>query len=333
MGVAINDRKILIPEQKSNMIQIIRAIAIFAVILIHDCPPDDWQVYSRPFVNFAVAMFLFLSGYLTKAEHHDWKKFSWKRISRVLVPYIIWSLLYSIISVRQISKLPFVLLTTTAYVHLYYVFVYIQFVLLTPFMIWLAKSKYRVLGWLVTPVSILIYMWYCHVTGQKPNVYVAIFWHDCCLEWFIFYYLGLMLGNKLIDCRLSMKTLVILYVISIPLQMAEGYVWRAIGADDFGGQSKLTAIATSVIAILIAYRVLENGNVNIRNRFLRLVGDYSFGIYLSHLLIRIVLMHLPLYPSIVYPFNSMILLLVSFCFCYYGYKLLGDKYGKLLGFK
>ena len=329
----VTQRQPAISEQKSNMIQIIRAFAIIAVALIHDCPPDEWQVYSRPFVNFAVAMFLFLSGYLTRDEHRDWKKFYFNRISRVLIPYIIWSLLYSIIMVKDASKLPFVLLTTTAYFHLYYVFVYIQFVLLTPLMLWLAKSKYRALGWLVTPVSIIAYMWYCHNMGQSPDIYVSIFWRDCCFGWFVFYYLGLMLGNKLIDCRLSMKTLIILYLISMPLQMAEGYVLWKIGAEDFGGQLKLTAVISSVIAVLIAYKVLENGYVDIRNKYLRLLGDYSFGIYLSHLLIRIVLNHVPYYTSIFYPLNSIILVTISLCFCYYGNKFLGKKVSRLLGLK
>ena len=152
------------------MIQILRAFAIIAVVLIHDCPPDGWQVYFRPFINYAVAIFLFLSGYLTNAKRRDWKRFYKNRITRVLIPYIIWSLLYSVITVKDISKLPFALLTTSAYLHLY-------------------------------PASILVYMWYCHAMGQSPDVYVALFWHDCCLGWFIFYYLGLMLGNKLIDCK------------------------------------------------------------------------------------------------------------------------------------
>ena len=329
---AIN-RQTAVSEQKSNLIQILRAFAIIAVVLIHDCPPDGWQVYFRPFINYAVAIFLFLSGYLTKAERRDWKRFYKNRITRVLIPYVIWSLLYSVITVKDISKLPFALLTTSAYLHLYYIFVYIQFVLLTPLLIWLAKSRYRILGWLVTPVSILVYMWYCHAMGQSPDVYVALFWHDCCLGWFIFYYLGLMLGNKLIDCRLSIKTLLALYLISLPLQMAEGFVLRGIGAPDFGTQVKLTAVLTSVIAILIAYRVLEDGKVNMENRFLKLVGDYSFGIYLSHLLIRIVLMHIPYYSSIIYPVNSMILTAVSLGFCYFGNKVLGNKMGRWLGLK
>lgn len=40
-------------------IQAFRGIAIIAVIIIHTIPKGEWQIYCRPFVNYAVALFLF----------------------------------------------------------------------------------------------------------------------------------------------------------------------------------------------------------------------------------------------------------------------------------
>ena len=53
-------------KPKNNTIQIFRALAIIAVVMIHTCPSGEWQVFCRPFINFSVATFLLLSGYLTK---------------------------------------------------------------------------------------------------------------------------------------------------------------------------------------------------------------------------------------------------------------------------
>ena len=82
-------------------IQILRAIAVIAVVMIHTTPAGQWQVFCKPIINFAVATFIFLSGYLTKTDNDNWLKFYVRRITRVLVPYIIWTAIYSIPDIRS----------------------------------------------------------------------------------------------------------------------------------------------------------------------------------------------------------------------------------------
>ena len=144
---------------KSNMVQVFRALAIFAVVMIHTSPSGIGQVYSRPFINFAVATFLFLSGYLTKIENDNWGSFFKKRIIRVLIPYVIWSVIYTVYS-RHLDKLPYNLLTAQATVPFYFIFVYIQFVLLTPLLGKLAKSRFQFLGWFVSPIAVIVFKYY-----------------------------------------------------------------------------------------------------------------------------------------------------------------------------
>lgn len=55
----------IISQEQSKRIQVIRGIAIIAVVLIHTCPYGMIQVICRPMVNFCVATFSFLSGMLT----------------------------------------------------------------------------------------------------------------------------------------------------------------------------------------------------------------------------------------------------------------------------
>ena len=59
--------------QKDNNIQILRGIAIVAVVFIHNTPAGG-QIICRPFLNFAVGLFLFLSGMLTKTSTWNPKK-------------------------------------------------------------------------------------------------------------------------------------------------------------------------------------------------------------------------------------------------------------------
>ncbi len=321
---------------KNNFIQIVRAFAIIAIVMIHTCPPGEWQIICRPFLNFSVATFLFLSGYLTKVENENWYAFYKKRIIRVIVPYIIWTVLYclpAIIVYKDVMILFKNLITAKAAAPLYYIFVYIQFVILTPWLGKLAKSKFQFLGWLIAPVSVILFKYYSLLSGVEFNSYISLIWSDACLGWFTFYYLGLILGNKIINKDYSLKTLSILYLISIVLQMGEGYGWYLLGENNCGTQIKLTSFLTSSIFLLIIYTMLKNKKFEIKNKVLRLLGDYSFGIYLCHIMVMTCLSIIPFYRTIPFPVNSIIIITISLACCYISNKILGEKFSSWLGLR
>ena len=318
---------------RNNMVQIFRALAVIAVVLIHTTPSGYCQVFFRPFVNFAVALFLFLSGYLTKVENDNWGAFYKKRIIRVIIPYVIWTVLYALVA-RQLNKLPENLLTANVIVPMYYIFVYIQFVLLTPLLGRLAKSRYQFLGWFVAPTTIMVFNYYWLYTGTEINPSIKLIWNDSCFGWFTFYYFGLILGNRIIEKHYSLKILAIIYFAAIVLEMAEGFVWLKLGGKNCGTQLKLTTILTSTIFLLIVYTILQRGRFDIKNRFLRMVGDYSFGIYLCHVMVLNFLKGFnTIYEYIPFPINAVIVLLVSLCFCHFTCRVCGEKVGKWLGLR
>lgn len=302
---------------RDQKIQIFRALAIIAVVMIHTTPPGEWQVFCKPFINFAVAAFIFLSGYLTKAENDDWMAFYRRRIMRVAVPYVIWTVIYSLfdmITGNPVSLLKN-LLSANANVSLYYIFVYVQFVLLTPLIGRLAKSRYCFFGWLVSPVSVIIFKYYGLFAGVELNKHVALLWSDLCIGWFTFYYLGMMLGNNIIHRQYNLRNLVILYVASIVLQMGEGYVWSLYDMAGCGSQLKLSALLTSAIAMLIMFALLKNEKWQPRSSLLTTIGDNSFGIYLCHLMVMELLGYIPYYSSIPFPVNSVIVVFLSLSLC------------------
>ncbi len=55
MGAVKHKAKI----RKDEYIQFLRGCAMIAVVLIHCLPQADWILFLRPFLNCAVAMFLF----------------------------------------------------------------------------------------------------------------------------------------------------------------------------------------------------------------------------------------------------------------------------------
>lgn len=321
---------------RNNMIQIFRALSIIAVVMIHTTPNGEWQVFCRPFINFAVATFLFLSGYLTKIENDNWFAFCKKRIVRVIIPYIIWTIVYTLPSVLSGGSPLMIavnLIIAKATYTLYYIFVYIQFVLLTPWLGKLAKSKYRHWGWAVAPISIIIFKYSVLLLGITPNAYVSILWSDACLGWFTFYYLGLLLGNKIISPNYSLKTLVILYLVSIILQIAEGYGWLLLGENNCGTQIKLSSLLTSSLFLLIVYTILNTSTIKVNNKYLRSLGDYSFGIYLCHPMVMIILGAAPYYSKSPYMVNTTIVLCISWGCCLIANKILGKRLSGWLGLK
>lgn len=318
---------------RNHKVQILRALAIIAVVLIHTCNGGYWQVVIRPFINFAVALFIFLSGYLTKIENDNWLLFFKRRITRVAIPYAIWTVIYTFPS-TNIKEYIFNLLTTQASPILYYIFVYIQFVLLTPFLAKLSRLKYNWIGFLVAPLSIFGYKYTVLIFDLHPSGYLNIFWSVSCLGWFTYYYLGLLLGNKVIVRAYKWCPLLILYGFSIVFQILEGYVlYKYFGEANCGTQVKLSSLITSSIFCLIAYKYLTYSEMNTNSRLLSMLGDYSFGIYLVHILVMIVLgRFVSAYSSLPFVMNSTIVLFICLVVVFFGRKICGNKLSRFVGF-
>ena len=77
----------------SHKIQILRGLAIIAVVFIHNTPGGLSQVVIRPFLNFCVGLFLFLSGMMSDARRWN----PGKRVAKVLIPYGVWTLIYVVL--------------------------------------------------------------------------------------------------------------------------------------------------------------------------------------------------------------------------------------------
>lgn len=143
----------------NKKIQIMRGLSIIAVIVIHTYNTYAWGGYGviiRPLVNFAVGIFIFLSGYLTKEnENGVYRDIIYRRIKKIIVPYIIWSFIFAIVNRRINTFIPDVFMSKCNGIY-YFILVYIQMVLLIPVTFKLLRSRFSKLGWFVTPVSIFL---------------------------------------------------------------------------------------------------------------------------------------------------------------------------------
>lgn len=166
----------------SNKIQILRGLAIVAVVFIHNTPGGISQVVFRPFLNFSVGLFLFMSGMLSNAEKWNPKN----RILKVIIPYSIWTLIYVVISSYSTPlQIPLLfikeLVLGNAAAIMYFIFVYCEFTLLIPLIDKLARSKYRYLGFVITPIEIIVMRLIPMLVDIDFNGYIAAARNLSCL--------------------------------------------------------------------------------------------------------------------------------------------------------
>ena len=198
-------------QNKSYKIQVLRGLAIIAVVFIHNTPNGLPQVWCRPFLNFSVGCFLFLSGMLSNAQRRN----PTKRIMKVIIPYVIWTLPYVIVrNIKQPGQIPasylWNLITAGAVPIMYYILVYCELVLIMPLIDRIARSKYKYLGFLISPLEIIFIRLIPLITGYQMNEYFKIVMSISCLGWFTYYYLGYLLGNKIIQLQISTPGLLLI---------------------------------------------------------------------------------------------------------------------------
>ena len=309
-----------------------RGLAIIAVVCIHNTSSGLEQVWVRPFLNFSVGLFLFLSGLLSNAK--NWNP--GKRIIKVIRPYIIWTLVYVTIgNIKTPSCIPIsyakaLLLANSAAV-MYYVFVYCQFTLLIPLINKLAHSKVLYLGFLITPIEIILMRYIPLYTGFELNSYILKIQSFSCLGWFTYFYLGYLIGNKIFKINISTIKLEIMLALSIVLQIGEGYLQFTLGELNCGTQLKLSSIITGVLFSFLAYKYIATDEYKCESKVLEILGNNSFGIYFSHLAVMSVLAHVPYYTQyFIFPINALVTIFITLICVIIGKKILG-KNAKYLG--
>ena len=318
-------------NEMSNKVQICRAIAIIAVVIIHNCPQEYEGIVIRCFVNFAVALFIFLSGYLTKLNNNNIKDFYKKRLLRVFIPYCIWSVLYTIASNIWVNFI-FNFITGQCCGIYYFIIVYIQLTILVPWISKLIKSKYWKLGFMITPIFIFIEYIFFLSNKQITSPYNGLFFG----VWFIFFYLGMCIRNGNIRISLNYKKLYYLFIVGYIIQLIEGTVWYAYGNYSMATtQLKFSAILCSIIISIIAYlwiiKETEISYNKIDNIFI-MIGNYSFGIYLTHIALMAVLdKTVYKFIDIIFPFNIILIILIEVIGISLMVKFCGKKVCKYLG--
>lgn len=279
-----------------------KGLAIVAVVAIHACGsaltfPDGsgnhtFGIVLRQFINFPVALFVFLSGMfaLQGTASKNWVAGIQSRVRRLLVPYLVWAAVYTsakaLTGKLAVADLPEMLATGTVISVGYYVIVMLQIAVLSPVLERLSSNALK----LAIPVSIVASVTFTYgirtigfdgVWSQFPYNALPFF------LWLPFYLAGLAFGRS--GPALSSSNwplLLVMGLVSAAASVAEAFVWIPGAADLAISQLKLSSMITSLCVCAIAIALARTWTlVSGWRRMLSWLGARSFYFYLSHMLV------------------------------------------------
>lgn len=294
--------------QRIPHLDLFRAVAILAVVTIHATsqpvallPKSTWQYNFYHFCNsinaFAVPSFLFfcalvlLYNYSNKNRETSWIwGFYRKRLMYILLPYILWSLIYFVIkSLRApkslIEDLPLFwerLLSGTNHAHLYFFTIIIQLYVLFPALLWFTR-----IAWVrrfMLPLGILFHItfyyfntnyWHISRTGSLlPNYWIHITfgaWIGLQFE----VVMSFLQRHKLLIGVIGMTSaLTFIYVYDLNLgsynRVYHFFIYN------------LYTVVASVCILLLSLVLFNWQRADRLKRFMNSIGYESFGIFLIH---------------------------------------------------
>nr|WP_297174671.1 acyltransferase [uncultured Agathobaculum sp.] len=269
----------------------LRAAAAMAVVMIHVTAGAQGRIALsiNQLARFSVPLFLMLSGFGHAAgarADEDWLTVCRRRLWRVLPAYLVWSALYLLVDAafRRPHAHPLRdLLTGNAYMHLYYVFVLLQFVLIS-LLLQRAVKRFPVASLCgAGAVSLVLQSVLClQALGsiRLPAFPVPmVLWFA---PWLIFYVGGLWLGRRPAQSTIgrgSVVAIIALWGVSAALVLLTAKRFPALRSLSLRPDLTLYVFASWLLLWMLF------GLVRKTPRPIYMVSRLSFGLYLSHPLV------------------------------------------------
>lgn len=267
----------------------LRAVAALAVVMIHVSAGrmNPVGVCCNQTARFAVPLFVMLSGC---GHMHSWLQHSGqsavqtakRRLKRVLPAYLVWSVLY--LAVDAVFGKPHAhpiknLLTGGSYVHLYYIFILVQLILLSE-LFCRAVERHPAVTLLLSAgltlgMEIVLYLLTIgRLQWRFPVAPIGLF-----VCWPLFYTVGAWLAKSGLSDRLRLRVCLPLWVLSAILVLLTEE--HSAAAYKMGLRPDATVYTLLTWAVLWALfsRLPEIPKP------LQFIARHSFGLYLAHPLV------------------------------------------------
>ena len=164
--------------ERTVWIDWMRVAACFMVIMVHSTEPfylggegsliltasdGFWAAFFDSFVRACVPLFVVASSYLQFPIHYDTGEFFKRRATRILIPFLVWTLVYAFVWGEPISNLKNLLLNFNYSAgHLWFVYMIVGLYLLMPILSpWAAKVEKR---------ELQLYLGICFLTSLIPLI-------------------------------------------------------------------------------------------------------------------------------------------------------------------
>lgn len=291
---------------------IIRVLAVFMVVLIHSAAtllnewgeiPFDYWMWGNAYDSLSrasVPLFIMLSGALILGKQEDTRLFFKKRFSRLLFPFIFWVTVYInwrifyMGHVLPVDKMIIEIFTGPVYYHLWYLYMVMGLYIITPV---LRKLLQVIEGRELLYLFILWFIWNAALPliGYLIYLYVGYSVHlgikiPMIMGYTGYYILGYILSQKTftknavsrwgaIFAGSSLLTFLGTWAFT---DAAKGF--QAILYDYFSPTVILQAVALFII-LMYSGGVLETRIPAGGKKALGLLGKYSLGMYLVHVLL------------------------------------------------
>src|SRR5581483_4768943 len=280
-------------------IDILRIIAILAVILIHtttrtlEVVKYDLNSYLLTFSlnqipRFAVPIFILISGFVLELNYDsnmDYRKYFQKRINKIFIPYVFWSFLYYFFIYKTHStNFLQALLEGNASYQLYFIPTLIIFYLLFPF---LHKffTKLENFYFLSALLIIELYLLYTNYTfGQFPFFYPL----SIMLLNYFFFLFGMVISKNLQKLLMFGKyiwLILIFLLINMFLVVNQGYTNYLKTHDYFKFYSSFRPIILTYTILIFLFLYLILSKINWNKRIIKKISSLSFFVFFVHVVI------------------------------------------------
>jgi surface polysaccharide O-acyltransferase-like enzyme len=285
---------------------LIRTVAIFLVITVHvsgqitnlwgKVPESDWfiaNIYGG-IARICVPLFFMISGYLLLPRSESLGSFYRRRMLKIVIPFIVWSLIYlgwycgnhpGMCTAPLIQKLLFVQGT---YYHLWFMYSLIGIYLILPVLRLLVRRDadrkilwYLIGLWLIFQSAFNFLTYFGHfrigISAPLATGFVG------------FFLLGYLLGPWKLSRSMALLAAAAWVLATIATILGTYLLTRASGKFEnyFYGFTTPNVIISTVSAFLLLKWISENwfGTFFTNSRIIRNLAAASFGIYLVHVLV------------------------------------------------